>query len=110
MDELHPVEKCLIVMQPPRRWKKADTGEETNSFDPALRDAVHLYLAGGQARLMVVQPEDLLHMQDPVNVPGTSEQYPNWRRKLNADLEDWIARDDVVALAERISARRRGEA
>jgi (1->4)-alpha-D-glucan 1-alpha-D-glucosylmutase len=87
----------------------ADTGEEMDSLAPALRDAVHLYLAGGQARLMVVQPEDLLHMQDPVNVPGTSEQYPNWRRKLNADLEDWIARDDVVDLAERISARRRSE-
>ena len=30
----------------------------------------------------------------PVNVPGTHLEYPNWQRKLNADLEDMIGRAD----------------
>jgi 4-alpha-glucanotransferase len=88
----------------------ADKSEIPVSLDPALNEAIHLYLAGSRARLMVVQPEDLLHMDEPVNVPGTSEEYPNWRRKLSADLEDWLHREDVRTLAGHISARRRGDA
>jgi 4-alpha-glucanotransferase len=88
----------------------ADTGKTPHSLDAALNEAIHLYLAGSRARLMVVQPEDLLHMDEPVNVPGTSDEYPNWRRKLSADLEDWLHREDVRSLAGHISARRSGDA
>jgi len=38
---------------------------------------------------------------DPVNVPGTHHEYPNWQRKLTADIEDIAARSDLaVQLAE----------
>ena len=30
-------------------------------------------------------------MADPVNIPGTSDQYPNRRRKLTQTLEDMFA-------------------
>jgi 4-alpha-glucanotransferase len=33
-------------------------------------------------------------MIDPVNVPGTDQEYPNWRRKLTADIEDMMTRRD----------------
>lgn len=85
----------------------ADTGSVGEALDPALGEAIHVYLARSSARLMVVQPEDLLHMEDPVNVPGTSDQYPNWRRKLSADMEDWLEREDVNGLAARITEQRR---
>ncbi|MDX1678466.1 4-alpha-glucanotransferase, partial [Arsukibacterium sp.] len=42
----------------------------------------HLYLAATPARLMAYQLEDLLLVATPVNIPGTSTEYPNWRRKL----------------------------
>ncbi|HEX7026449.1 MAG TPA: 4-alpha-glucanotransferase [Gammaproteobacteria bacterium] len=48
-----------------------------------LSTAVHVQLAASNAALMVVQPEDLILMRKPVNVPGTTDQYPNWRRKLS---------------------------
>ena len=35
----------------------------------------------------MMQIEDAIGEVLPVNVPGTTEQYPNWRRKLSLDLE-----------------------
>ena len=36
-------------------------------------------------------------MVDPVNVPGTYLEYPNWQRKLHADIEDMAKRGDFAA-------------
>ncbi|MDZ7902928.1 MAG: 4-alpha-glucanotransferase [Rheinheimera sp.] len=38
-------------------------------------------------QLLCLQLEDWLEMTEPVNVPGTSDEYPNWRRKLTHTLE-----------------------
>ena len=57
-------------------------------FTPELATALHVYLARSKAILVALQIEDLLGMADPVNVPGTHEEYPNWQRKLTADIED----------------------
>ena len=38
--------------------------------------------------------EDLAGMEDQANLPGTVDQYPNWRRKLPLDIEQ-IARTDL---------------
>jgi len=75
--------------------------EPSGPFTPALAQALHLYLARSSAALGAVQIEDLLGMTEPVNVPGTSHEYPNWQRKLNADLDDIVGRADLLAeLAE----------
>jgi len=66
-------------------------------FTPQLAHAVHLYLARSKTALVALQIEDLLGMVDPVNVPGTDLQYPNWQRKLTADLEDMVDRPDFAA-------------
>jgi 4-alpha-glucanotransferase len=44
-----------------------------------------------------VQIEDLLGMVDPVNVPGTHLEYPNWQRKLWSDVEEMAERSDLTA-------------
>ncbi len=49
---------------------------------------MHIYLARSSAALAAVQIEDLLGMTDPVNVPGTHHEYPNWQRKLSSNLAD----------------------
>ena len=87
---------------------------EAISLDPAqciemtaeLSAAVHCMLAKSQAALMVVQPEDLLLMHEQVNLPGTTNQYANWQRKLNQNTETWIANPDVVKLFDRIRSHR----
>jgi 4-alpha-glucanotransferase len=68
----------------------------TEPFTPQLAHALHLYLARSRTALVAVQIEDLLGMIDPVNVPGTHQEYPNWQRKVTADLEDLAAREDLA--------------
>jgi 4-alpha-glucanotransferase len=75
-------------------------------FTPELALALHLYLARSGAALAAVQIEDLLGMTEPVNVPGTYHEYPNWQRKLTHDVEDIIARVDLDAQFAAIGAAR----
>jgi 4-alpha-glucanotransferase len=75
-------------------------------FTAELANALHLYLARSPTTLVALQIEDLLGMIDPVNVPGTDTEYPNWQRKLSADIEEMAARSDFAAqLAEIQRAR-----
>jgi len=61
-------------------------------LSPELALAVHGYIARSPASIMIAQLEDLLNVVDQANLPGTIDQYPNWRRKLPLTLERW--RDD----------------
>jgi 4-alpha-glucanotransferase len=75
-------------------------------FTAELAHALHLYLARSEAALVALQIEDLLGMTDPVNVPGTDGEYPNWQRKLTMNIEEVAARTDLAAqLAEVNRAR-----
>jgi 4-alpha-glucanotransferase len=66
----------------------ASPASTSEPFTAELANALHVYLARSRTNLVALQIEDLLGMIDPVNVPGTDRQYPNWQRKLTADLED----------------------
>lgn len=53
-------------------------------LDAALCTAI-LQATGSSSSLLVsLQLEDLLLEKTPVNIPGTSSEYPNWQRKLAA--------------------------
>jgi 4-alpha-glucanotransferase len=75
-------------------------------FTPQLAHALHLYLARSTTTLVALQIEDLLGMVDPVNVPGTDAEYPNWQRKLCADIEDMAVRSDFAEQFAEISRAR----
>ncbi len=77
-------------------------------FDPALATAVHEYLARSASILVALQLDDLLGMADPVNVPGTFWEYPNWKRKLSATVEQITQRADLDLALARVEAARRG--
>ncbi|MTI13928.1 4-alpha-glucanotransferase [Sansalvadorimonas verongulae] len=60
----------------------------TLGYSRDLMEKIHYYLAKTASRIVTVQLEDLLEMTTPVNVPGTSDEYPNWKRKLSRTLSD----------------------
>ncbi|MFO7760170.1 MAG: malto-oligosyltrehalose synthase [Desulfobia sp.] len=62
---------------------------------PALRRAVHLYLARTPAKIMVAGLEDILGQVEQVNLPGTVNEVPNWRRRLSLVLENWSSEEEV---------------
>lgn len=68
--------------------------------------AIHQRLAASDADSLLLNLEDLWGETDPQNVPGTTDEYPNWRRKTRQTLES-IIRDDEFAKHLRCLAERR---
>jgi 4-alpha-glucanotransferase len=79
--------------------KSAETGELFKAFLE--------WLAASPARLVLVNLEDLWLETLPQNVPGTSDERPNWRRKARYALEEFSRRRAVVEMLQRLSELRR---
>lgn len=72
-------------------------------MDRYLSDALQLHLAAGSSVLLSLQLEDWLEMDKPVNIPGTVDEYPNWRRKLSVTLDDIFNRPEVNELTKQLT-------
>ncbi|MEB7587627.1 4-alpha-glucanotransferase [Serratia rubidaea] len=77
------------------------------AMSPLLNRGLQRYVADSASALLGLQPEDWLDMATPVNVPGTSTEYPNWRRKLSQTLEEMFADRRVTLLLKDLDRRRR---
>jgi 4-alpha-glucanotransferase len=75
-------------------------------FSADLARAIQLYLARSSAALVVLQVEDLIGMSDPVNVPGTHDEHPNWQRKVTATIEDIFEAEATAELLEDVQFAR----
>lgn len=73
---------------------------------PALASAVHAYLARSSACLFMVQLDDLIGEEQQANLPGTTSEYPNWRRRLSVSLESMVADPILRDMARTISRER----
>ena len=49
--------------------------------------AAHRFVAATPARIMLAQADDLAGETDPLNVPGTDREWPNWRRRVAVPVE-----------------------
>lgn len=77
------------------------------SMTDTLNRGMQRYIADSNSALLGLQPEDWLNMEDPVNIPGTSDQYKNWRRKLTTSLEQMFADERVNKLLKDLDKRRK---
>ncbi len=77
------------------------------AMSPALNHGLQRYIAASASALLGLQPEDWLDMATPVNIPGTSDEYPNWRRKLTVTLEEMFADNQVNCLLKELDKRRK---
>ncbi|TGG95348.1 4-alpha-glucanotransferase [Natronospirillum operosum] len=83
-----------------------ERAEELPEMTPELSFAIHCFLASGSAQLVAVQLEDLLLINDPVNVPGTSDEYRNWRRKLTQDTRGLFRAEGTDGFAHQMTRER----
>jgi 4-alpha-glucanotransferase len=60
--------------------------------DEQLAVAMHAFLAATRSRLALVSPYDMIGEVRQPNLPGTVDEYPNWRLPLPVSLEE--LRDD----------------
>ncbi len=89
------------------RLRPENCGPESATLPPAVALATHAFLARTPARLMVVQLEDVFGVRERTNVPGTTHQHPNWRRKLPVTLEAMDCDDRLELLARTLNRERR---
>ncbi len=70
---------------PPLIGFEHELAERTGALPLAC--AAYEALGCSRAALVLLQMEDALLQTDPVNVPGTTTEAPNWRRKLPVAVE-----------------------
>ncbi len=99
---------ALLAALEEQGLKPVSPASPTEPFTPQLAESLHVYLARSRTLLVALQIEDLLGMADPVNVPGTHNEYPNWQRKLSVDVEDMVTRADLDASFAAIGRARAG--
>lgn len=80
--------------------------EETDAMTPNLMAHLQAYLAGSKALAFAVQLDDLMLEPMQANVPGTTDEQPNWRRRARLSLEDIAGDADVSAICAAINTAR----
>jgi len=83
-----------------------DTGA-VKDLSSELALSIQRFLARSQSMLLMVQLEDLLLQVNQVNMPGTIDEYPNWRGKLPANLEDWLNQVELDDFALAVNVERK---
>ncbi|HEX6358927.1 4-alpha-glucanotransferase [Actinophytocola sp.] len=77
--------------------------------DPTEDDlvvALHRLLATAASRLLLTSPQDALGVARQPNLPGTVDEYPNWRIALPVGVEGLLADPKVRAAIEALSDAR----
>lgn len=93
--------RLLLALQHAGLLPPDIVGEPTGSqaLTPALHEAFHAFVAAAPSRVMMMQIEDAIGVIEQANMPGTTEEHPNWKRKLPETLEMIAASERVRRLA-----------
>lgn len=121
--DVYPDAKILAILKKDRMYAKAkilkrlqqaevrippDVNQTLQSACPlAFNHDLQRYVAVVNSALFGLQPEDWLGMSEPVNIPGTSTQYKNWRRRLNRTLTQVFNDPQVLTLLRDIAQLRK---
>ena len=76
------------------------------TLTPELARRLHVYLARTPARALAVQLEDVFGATEAANLPGTTTEHPNWRRRLDVDLERFREDARLEAMARALATVR----
>jgi 4-alpha-glucanotransferase len=69
-------------------------------------DAAIAHIADTPACLAIVPVEDLLGEAEQANLPGTTHEHPNWRRRLAAPLEELLSSASVEKRLATLAGRK----
>jgi 4-alpha-glucanotransferase len=73
---------------------------------PRLLDRVLTALARSPSPMLQVNMEDLWGEESPQNVPGTTAERPNWRRRWRVTLPEIATSDEITALLAAVKLAR----
>ena len=72
----------------------------------AFAAAAHRFLGRTASLLTLVQLDDITGEMDQVNIPATTDEHPNWRRKLALTLEQLRSGPELTQVAEDLRLER----
>ena len=90
------------------RESGAASGEAPADWDgQRIVDAAVGHVGRAACELVMLPLEDALALEEAPNVPGTTDEHPNWRRRLPGEAATLLDEDHVRArLAELDRVRR----
>jgi 4-alpha-glucanotransferase len=80
---------------------------ERDVYAPLIA-AAYRFLARTPARIVILPLDDACGELDQVNVPGTIDEYPNWRRKNSVAVEALALDERIANLAAELNSILRG--
>jgi 4-alpha-glucanotransferase len=69
-------------------------------------DAAIAFVARTNSPLCLLPIEDILGQEEQPNLPGTIDQHPNWRRRLNGEAGSLLDEPHAAARVDMLSAKR----
>jgi 4-alpha-glucanotransferase len=78
----------------------ADSGIHADDFASVIA-----FLSRTSSRILSVAIDDVLGVVDQVNVPGTVDQHPNWRRRLPVSIDEICARYEALSMGDALAER-----
>ena len=81
------------------------TGVKSPSPDGA-DVAAHRFVASAPSQVMLIQADDLTGETEPLNVPGTDTERPNWRRRLQVPVDQLAASPLAKAIIAEVKSER----
>ena len=74
--------------------------QSESNFNQDLNDdiiiAIHKYIAITDAKIAIIQIEDLACESTSVNLPGTDKERPNWQRKIEKNISEIFNENNVL--------------
>ena len=76
------------------------------ALTPDLASAIHRFLARSEAQLFMVQIDDLAGEASQANMPGTTDRYPNWSRRIRVPLAELAQFPSARGILDAVAAER----
>jgi len=78
----------------------------TNKTCPVLKGCL-AHLAASKSQFLLINLEDLWLETSAHNLPGTTQEYPNWRRKTRYTLEEFKTKPGILNLLKQVNHLRK---
>lgn len=85
-----------------KKWMTDLNLKDEKDLLPALLEI----MAASPAEWMLVSMEDLWREEEPLNIPGTWREYPNWTKKLRLSTAQWSSDKSIVSLLQKVNQKR----
>lgn len=89
-------------------WLSGYQTDSPSVMTPDLMTKLQAYLAGSKALAFAMQLDDLMLEPLQANIPGTTDEQPNWRRRSRLSLEEIAQDKDVATICRAVQNARKG--